>query len=163
MLENKHKFTIHDFIVVKQGLVTLLELPSCIALGLVETACTLSNKNVSLYTDVFEGLGRLTSKHALRLKEGQKPVIPSARRVPFRLRDKLKCALDSMESAGTINRIQHPTDWVHPIGSVLKPDGSLRICLYPTELNKAIKREHYALPTATKIFAKLTHSGVLRL
>ena len=44
--------------------------------------------------------------------------------------------------------------------SVLKPDGSLRVCLDPTELNKAIKREHYALPTAPEIFAKLTHSRV---
>ena len=43
---------------------------------------------------------------------------------------------------------------------MLKPDGSLRICLYPTELNKAIKREHYALPTAPEIFAKLTDSRV---
>ena len=106
----------------------------------------------------FQGLGRLPCKHALQLKENAQPVIHSARRVPFRLRDKLKSTLDSMEAEGTIAKTKEATDWVHPIVNVLKPNGSLRICLDPTQLNKNLKREHFALPTHTEIFAKLSNS-----
>ena len=38
---------------------------------------------------------------------------------------------------------------------VEKPDGSLRICLDPKELNRSIRREHYSLPTVDDISAKL--------
>ena len=30
---------------------------------------------------------------------------------------------------------------------VHKPSGALRICIHPKDLNQAIKREHYPLPT----------------
>ena len=33
-------------------------------------------------------------------------------------------------------------------------------CLDPTELNRCIRREHFALPTATEIFSKLSQSRV---
>ena len=39
---------------------------------------------------------------------------------------------------------------------VEKPDGSLRICLDPRDLNKVIKREHYQLPTFDEIASRLT-------
>jgi len=87
-------------------------------------------------------------------------VIQSARRVPFRLRDKLKCTLDNMKSTGTITKVKQPTDWVHPIVNVLKLDGLLRVCLDPTDVNKCIMREHFSLPTATEIFSKLSNSRV---
>ena len=39
---------------------------------------------------------------------------------------------------------------------VERPDQSLRICLDPRDLNKAIKREHYQLPTFDEIASRLT-------
>jgi len=87
--------------------------------------------------------------------------VQSARCIPFRLRDKLKCTLDNMESSGAITKVKQPTDWVHPIVNVLKPDGSLHVCLDPTELNKCIMRKHFSLSlTATEIFSKLSNSRV---
>lgn len=161
MLERRNVFSVHDFVLVDQGETTLLGLPSCIRMGLVETACAMTNSTVvSDFPEVFEGLGKLPSMHALRLKEGSKPVVQGPRRVPFRLREKLKDTLDTMESKGTIAKVKMPTDWVHPIVNVLKPDGSLRVCLDPTELNKCIRREHFALPTVTEIFSKLSKSRV---
>jgi len=161
LLECKKNFSVHDFVLVEQGETTLLGLPSSIAMRLVETACTiLNNAVVSEFSDVFQGLGKLPCNHALRLKEGIKPVVQSARRVPFRLRDKLKCTLDNMESSGTITKVKQPTDWVHPIVNVLKPDGSLRVCLDPTELNTCIMRKHFSLSTATEIFSRLSNSRV---
>ena len=36
-----------------------------------------------------------------------------------------------------------------------KPDGDIRICLDPSELNKAIQRQHFAVPTVEQLFAKI--------
>ncbi len=38
---------------------------------------------------------------------------------------------------------------------VTKKDGKLRICLDPKDLNKAIQREHYPLPTIDEIATRL--------
>lgn len=77
-----------DFIVVKTAtnLDTLLGLHDLHELGVVNKADSVTYRVAKQYTDVFEGLGRLPSKHALQLKENAQPVIQSARRVPFRLR-----------------------------------------------------------------------------
>ena len=162
LVDVSNKYHTVEFIVVKTdtNMATLLGLPSCIELGLVDRADSITDKVAKKFTDVFNGLGRLPCKHALQLKENAQPVIQSARRVPFRLRDKLKFTLQSMESEGTIAKVRQATDWVHPIVNILKPDGSLRICLDPTQLNKNLKREHFALPTASEIFAKLSKSRV---
>lgn len=42
MLECDKNFSMHDFVLVDQGEVTLLGLPSCISIGLVEAACAIS-------------------------------------------------------------------------------------------------------------------------
>ena len=60
-----------------------------------------------------------------------------------------------MESNKIITKVTEPTEWVNPIVTVRKPSGALRICLDPLELNKAIRREHYSIPTPGEIVAKL--------
>lgn len=161
LVESCDQICVLDFVVVDApDSTTLLGLEACRALGLVQVTHAITDGVAAEYSDVFEGLGRLPSKHALRLKDDAKPVVQSARRVPFRLHDKLKSTLAEMENQGTIKKVRQATDWVHPIVNVLKPNGSLRICLDPTELNKNIKREHYALPTPVEIFAKLASSTV---
>lgn len=48
-----------------------------------------------------------------------------------------------------------PTPWVSSMVVVPKPNGKLRICLDPKELNKAIQREHYPLPTIEDVATRL--------
>jgi len=43
---------------------------------------------------------------------------------------------------------------------VEKKDGSLRLCLDPKDLNKAIKREHYKIPTMEEIVAEFAGKKV---
>ena len=45
-----------------------------------------------------------------------------------------------MEKAGIISKLDHntPTPWLNSYVIVKKPNGSLRICLDPTDLNKYI-------------------------
>ena len=60
-----------------------------------------------------------------------------------------------MEAKKVITKVDTPSDWVNSLVIVEKPDGTLRICLDPRELNKSIKREHYQIPTLEDIQAKL--------
>ena len=61
-----------------------------------------------------------------------------------------------MEKNSVIKRIKEPIDWINSLVLVEKPDGYLRICLDPRDLNKAIKTEHYQLPTFDEIAGRLT-------
>ena len=51
--------------------------------------------------------------------------------------------------------VVEPTEWVSRMLVVGKPDGDVRICLDPSELNKAILRQHFAVPTVEQLFAKI--------
>ncbi|GBM56927.1 hypothetical protein AVEN_168596-1 [Araneus ventricosus] len=52
-----------------------------------------------------------------------------------------------MVKAGVIEKVTEPTDWVSPLVIVQKKNGALRVCLDPQNLNRAIKRPRYNLPT----------------
>ena len=56
-----------------------------------------------------------------------------------------------------------PTNWVSSLVVVKKPNGSIRICIDPTHLNKAIKRHHYPLPCVEEIVTKLGKAKVFSL
>ena len=49
-------------------------------------------------------------------------------------------------------------DWVNSMAVLEKADGSLCICLDPSHLNKAIKREHFQLPTIEDITTRMTNA-----
>ena len=48
---------------------------------------------------------------------------------------------------GVAVKEDEPTGWVNLMVMVEKPNGKLRMCLDPGPLNKAIKREHFEMPT----------------
>ncbi|XP_059061148.1 uncharacterized protein K02A2.6-like, partial [Achroia grisella] len=61
-----------------------------------------------------------------------------------------------MVSQRIIAKVDGPSDWVNSITIVKKANGDLRICLDPKELNMAIKREYFRLPTLDEIVSKLS-------
>ena len=63
-----------------------------------------------------------------------------------------------MEKLKVIVKIEEPTQWVNPIVIVEKPNGKLRICLDPRDLNTAVMREHYQLPTVEEITCRLSEA-----
>ena len=71
------------------------------------------------------------------------------------MRDALKGTLDDLAHQDIIAPVQQPTPWVSSMVVVPKKDGKLRICLDPRDLNKAIRREHYPLPTIEDIATHL--------
>ena len=60
-----------------------------------------------------------------------------------------------MVKQGIIVPVDEPTDWVNSVVVRGKPNDSLRICLDPKDLNKAIKREHYPVPTVDMVTNRL--------
>ena len=91
----------------------------------------------------------------IQLDDTVEPVIHPPRRVPYSLLDKLKKKFEELEEKD-IQKVDRPTPWVNSLVIVEKWDGSLRLCLDPRDLDKAIRREHYRIPTAEDITSRLS-------
>ena len=64
----------------------------------------------------------------IRVKFSQNAVCSyKARPVPYALQPKVEATLRKLEADGVIKPVQF-SKWAPPIVSVLKPDGSVRIC-----------------------------------
>ena len=111
------------------------------------------------FADVFRGLGNL-GKYCIALKDDLQPVVHPARRVPHSLLDRLKKCLDTNLKCGILKKVDQPTDWVHNLVIVEKKNGSLHLCLDPRDLNKAVKPEHFKIPTAQEISSHLAGKKV---
>lgn len=108
------------------------------------------------YPRVFgDGIGRLKGEYHIRLDPQSVPVQHAPRKVPVALRDRLKETLDQLSEQGIVAPVTEPTSWVSSMVVVPKSDGKLRICLDPKDLNQAIQREHYPLPTIEDIATRL--------
>lgn len=84
------------------------------------------------------------------------PIVHPPRKIPIALREKLKTELRRMEKMKVIKRIEEPTQWVNPFVIVEKSNRKLRICLDPCDLNTAVMKEHYQLPTVDEITCRLS-------
>lgn len=85
------------------------------------------------YSDVFHGIGLFSGQCTFQVDPNVRPVVNSPRKVPVALRDKLDV--------------------------IIKPvSGKLRVCLDPTELNKAIMRPYYPRRTLDDILPQVSEA-----
>ena len=111
---------------------------------------------IKKYPQVFQdGVGCLKGEYRIRLDHQPAPVQHPPRRVPVALRDHLKATLHDLEKDSILATVTEPTPWVSSLVVVPKKDGRLRLCLDPKDLNKAILREHYPLPTIEEVATRL--------
>lgn len=103
------------------------------------------------YPKCFTGLGKFPGQYKLTVDQEAIPVVHPPRTPSVHLKPKIKEALDKMEGMGVIQKQPAPTDWVSSITYQTKSDGSLRVCLDPKDLNKALKRSHHRTPTIDEI------------
>ena len=77
---------------------------------------------------------------SITLKDNVQPIQKPPRKVPLAMKCPFKEELDRMENAGIISKydsISGPApEWLNSFVTVRKPNGSLCICLDPTDLNK---------------------------
>ncbi|XP_060873973.1 uncharacterized protein K02A2.6-like [Metopolophium dirhodum] len=59
-----------------------------------------------------------------------------------------------------IEKVEEFTEWVHSIVIAKKPNGAIRICLGPQNLNKVIQREYFQIPTVEEILKQLAGAKV---
>ena len=147
------------FFIVKDAPVPILGFETSKKLKLIKLILTVTKPNpfIEEFKDVFQGIGQLEGECHITLKEGTEPKAVPARRIPISLQNRFKKELDRMEALGVIKKVTYPTDWVNAAVVVEKPDKSLRVCIDPQDLNKAIKRPHHPMPTFDE--AILKHSG----
>ncbi|GFV68565.1 uncharacterized protein TNCV_3130201 [Trichonephila clavipes] len=130
----------------------ILGIRACKELKLIERIdaieCSISkNELIKQYKDVFTGVGEFPNEPChITLKDNAVRVIYSPRSVPLALKPKLKSTLDRLEKEGIVSKVKKPNDWVQSLVIVEKPNGNLRLCLDPRDLNIVIKREHYQIP-----------------
>lgn len=178
-LKCKKNNSLHDIVfhVVNNTTEALLGLPACVELNLVQnlelqqsTSSCLSSissqedriKNVVAkeFGDVFSGIGEINPPYHITTCPDVQPVISPIRKVPFALIDKLKETLQDLEKSKIIEKVNGPSEWVNPLVIVKKPDNTLRICLDPFHLNKAIKREHCKIDSFEEITGRMAGAKI---
>ena len=82
-----------------------------------------------------------------------KPIRCKMRPIAHNLKDKVK-----QEAAGIIRKSF--SAWSAPLKIVHKPDGSIRIKVDYSPLNKFIKQDAYPFPNIAEIYKRLSESGI---
>jgi len=155
------KETNQDFYIVDTSQTPILSCKTSQVLELIKVL----NVNISdietEFPKLFQGLGCLDTPYHIEIDPSASPVIDAPRKVPVALRDRLKSALDNMCDQEVIRKVDEPTEWVNSIVIVEKTNSNkLRICLDPTNLNKAIKREHFQIPTIEEIMTRISGAQI---
>ena len=106
-----------------------------------------------MYPECFEQEGKYFKnfEYEIKLDPGAQPKVHPPRRVPLEVKSKLEAKLMDMQKKGVIKRVHGPTRWVNSVVVEIKPNGELRVCLDPTDLNKAVLREYHPIPVAEDI------------
>ena len=117
-------------------------------------------RNISTeYHDLFKGLGSLPGDYDMDIDKSVPSTKHPARRISVPIKKEVKKKLDELEKKKVIKRVPKPTDWTSNLLVVKKP-GKLRICIDPRDLNKALKRPRYPVPTIEGILPELAKAKV---
>ena len=108
---------------------------------------------------LFSGIGHFKCRPVhITMRQGSVPIPKPPRRVPIAMKEKFKQELDSMEAQGIISKYNGrdiSPEWLNSFVIVKKPNGSLHICLDPTDLNKEIIRPVCNAQTVDDVVHKL--------
>jgi len=122
------------------------------ALKLIERIHTIVSE--SDFDQVKNTTGTLPGTYTLKIDPTVPAVVHGPRRQPRPLLNKITAKLKEMEDDGHIIKVTEPTDWVSSMVTVVKND-KVRICSDPRDLNQAIRREHYPIPTVEEVVSSV--------
>ena len=114
----------------------------------------------SLYPNSFDRIGDMSGEYDIKIDPWVPPVQQGGCKVPIEYNAEIEKELNKMVWQGIIMKQTEPTPWVSLLMYPKKPNGKLRICLDPKDLNKAIIRENHKAPTLEEIAHILT--GAMR-
>ena len=96
-----------------------------------------------LYPNSFDRLGSLKGAYNIRVDPTVKPATYVTRKVPIESEEAIDKELDYLIEEEIITEQVEPTPWVSSVTFPRKPNREVRACLDPSNLNKAIIREHH--------------------
>ena len=96
-----------------------------------------------LYPNSFDRLGSLKGEYNIRIDPTVKPAMHARRKIPIESKEAIDRELDYLIEEEIITEQVEPTPWVSSVTFPMKPNGEVRVCLDPSNLNKAIIREHH--------------------
>ena len=159
-----------EFVIVEENLTPLLGSKAIQAMNLItvneenfQRIATVTHPQdpFEMFPDVHVGeLGTLPGHAHLEVDENVTPVISPPRRISVALKDRVNKEIDRLTQIGVIAPVDQPTRWVSQMVASSKKSGAMRICIDPRPLNKALKREHYPLPTMDDILPALADDKV---
>ena len=113
------------------------------------------------YPSVFDGVGKLTDyQQKISIDDTIKPVAQSPRRIPFHVRKQVSAKLNELERLDIIEKVSGPTPWVSPLVDVPKSSGEIRVCVDMRQVNTAVIRERYPIPTIEESLQDLNGAAV---
>ena len=94
----------------------------------------------------------------IKLKEGAVPYVAPIRRVAHALQEPFRLELEKLVNEDILCKlkIDEKSEWLNSFICVRKPNGSIRLCLDPTHLNKYIVRLHHNSKALDDILPKLS-------
>ena len=113
-----------------------------------------------LYPNSFDRLGGLKGAYNIRVDPTVKPATHARRKVPVESKEAIDKELDYLIEEEIIMEQVEPTPWVSSVTFPRKPNGEVRVCLDPSNLNKAIIREHHKSMTMEDIAHELARATV---
>lgn len=141
--------------------VPLLGLPALQALEVVKFLDELQTPEATVRAELFQGLGTLKDEYTILLRPDAVPFsLTAPRRIPIPLLEVVRHELDKLEKGGVIRRVDNPTPWCSGLVVVRKADGSYRLCVDLTQLNKVVLRERHILPTVEQVLGLLGDATV---
>lgn len=171
----RNEICLEEFVIIEEDLVPIIGFPTCTKLNIIAKVESIDSEIIEKKSNrsedqgmqkrnfivkhkvQFTGLGKFSKKHCIELKEGshRESVVKPPRRVPLKIKEKLKGKLNQMVENKIIDRVDEARDWVHNMVIVEKLNGDLRICLDPRDLNRCLKPSKYLIPTVDEISMQL--------
>ena len=122
-------------------------------------SCKTVEELKKLYLNSFDRLGSLKGEY-IRVDPTVKPVTHAGRKVPIESKEAINKELDYLIEEEIITEQVEPTRWLSSVTFPMKPNREVRVCLDPSNLNKAIIREHHKPMTIEEITHKLARATV---
>ena len=106
------------------------------------------------------GVPRELAEHHLKVKPDAKPVKQALRRFHDERRKAIGKEIARLLAAGFIMDVVHPTWLANPV-LVLKKNGTWRMCIDYTNLNRACPKDPFALPRIDQVIDSVAGSELL--
>uniref|UniRef100_A0A5S6Q8Y2 Reverse transcriptase domain-containing protein n=1 Tax=Trichuris muris TaxID=70415 RepID=A0A5S6Q8Y2_TRIMR len=122
--------------------------------------CPMDKKQLlTEFQDVFTGLGLMQGDYHIEVDPSITPVQHLPRRVPVALQAELRQKIDQLVAKGVLAKVIEPTDWISNM-VIVKRKQKLRLCIDPRDLNKALKRSRYQIPTIEEMLPRLSNAKI---